>query len=101
MFLKLSHRQFDIYKATRAFVRECYVATRDFPLEEKFALVQQMRRAAFSVHLNLRKGFSRRSVAERKRFFEVSRGSIVEIDGALDAAVDLGYCKKEGLTQLG
>ncbi|MGZ3938902.1 MAG: four helix bundle protein [Flavisolibacter sp.] len=101
MFLKLNHQQFDIYKATRAFVKECYIATSEFPQEEKFALIQQIRRAAFSVHLNLSEGFSRKSTAERKRFFEMSRGSIVEIDGALDAAEDLGYCKKERLTQLG
>lgn len=101
MFLQLNHQQFDIYKATRAFVKECYLTVKDFPQEEKYALVQQIRRAAFSVHLNLSEGFSRKSEAERKRFFEVSRGSIIEIDGALDAAEDLGYCKKENLTQLG
>lgn len=54
-----------------------------------------------SVHLNLAEGFSRKSEAERKRFFEISRGSLIEIDGALDAAEGLGYCKKESLTQLG
>jgi len=101
MFLQLNHQKFDVYKATRAFVKECYLAVKDFPAEGKYALVQQIRRAAFSVHLNLSEGFSRRSEVERKRFFEVSRGSIIEIDGALDAAEDLGYCKKESLTQLG
>jgi four helix bundle protein len=101
MFLQLNHLQFDIYKATRAFVKECYAITKDFPQEEKFALVQQMRRAAMSVHLNLSEGFSRKSIAERKRFFEVSRGSLIEIDAALDASEDLGYCKKENLQNLG
>ena len=101
MFLQLNHQQFDIYKATRAFIKECYAATKDFPQDEKFALIQQIKRAAFSVHLNLSEGFSRKSATERKRFFEVSRGSIIEIDGALDAAEDLGYCKKENLTRLG
>ena len=101
MFLSLNHQRLEVYKATRAFVKECYLASKEFPQEERFALVQQIRRAAFSVHLNLSEGFSRKSTAERKRFFEVSRGSIVEIDGALDAAEDLGYCKKESLVQLG
>lgn len=101
MFLQLNHQQFDIYKATRAFVKECYFATKEFPSEEKFALVQQIKRAALSVHLNLAEGFSRKSEAERKRFFEVSRGSVIEIDAALDASEDLGYCKKENLQSLG
>jgi four helix bundle protein len=101
MFLQLNHQQFGVYRATRAFVKECYFATREFPQEQKFILVQQIRRAALSVHLNLAEGFSRKSGAERKRFFEVSRGSIIEIDAALDASEDLGYCKKENLQSLG
>lgn len=101
MFLQLNHQQFDIYKATRVFVKECYAFTKNFPQEERFALVQQIRRAAMSVHLNLSEGFSRKSEAERKRFFEISRGSIVEIDAALDASEDLGYCEKENLQNLG
>jgi four helix bundle protein len=82
------------------FVKECYLVTKDFPSEEKFALVQQIRRAALSVHLNLTEGFSRKSVAERNRFFEVSRGSIIEIDGALDISADLGYCTKRNFETL-
>lgn len=101
MFLQLNHQQFDVYKATKAFIKECYSATKEFPSEEKFALVRQIRRAALSVHLNLAEGFSRKSEAERKRFFEVSRGSIIEIDAALDVSEDLGYCKKENLQNLG
>ena len=72
-----------------------------FSSEEKFALVQQIRRAALSVHLNLAEGFSRKSLTERNRFFEMSRGSIIEIDGALDISADLGYCTKEKLHSLG
>jgi four helix bundle protein len=55
-----------------------------FPAEKKFALTQQIRRAALSLHLNLSKGFSRKYVSERKRFFEISRGSIIEIDTTFD-----------------
>ena len=91
---------FDIYKATKIFVKD-YLAIKELPPEEKFALAQQIRRAAFSVHLNLAEGFSRKSQTERKRFFEISRGSIIEIDAALDAAEDLGYCRKEDLQNLG
>lgn len=101
MFLQLNHQEFDVYKITREFVKECYLAIKYFPADEKFALAQQLKKAAISVHLNLAEGFSRKSEAERKRFFEVSRGSLIEIDAALDTAEDLGYCKKENLQNLG
>lgn len=91
----------DIYSISRTFVKECYFVTKSFPSEEKFALVQQIRRAALSVHLNIAEGCSRKSETERKRFFEVSRGSIIEVDAALDLSEGLSYCKKEDLKELG
>ena len=99
--MQLNHQQLDIYKVSRTFVKECYFLTKNFPSEERFALVQQIRRAALSVHLNIAEGCSRKSDAERKRFFEISRGSMVEIDATLDIASDLDYCVKESLKELG
>lgn len=91
----------DVYKVARVFVKECYMVTKSFPSEEKFSLFQQIRRAALSVHLNIAEGCSRKSETERKRYYEVSRGSIVEIDAAFDIASDLDYCTKENLKELG
>ena len=71
------------------------------PAEEKFNLVQQIRRAALSVKLNLAEGCSRRSAAERRRYFEVARGSVIEIDAALETAVDLNYFKTSDLGKTG
>ena len=64
-------------------------------------MVQQIRRAALSTHLNIAEGCSRKSVQERKRFFEISRGSVVEIDAVLDLCEKLHYNKKENLLLLG
>ncbi|MBK6731297.1 MAG: four helix bundle protein [Bacteroidetes bacterium] len=91
MFLELNHRNLDAYKFTRKFVSDCYKLTSHFPPEERYHLTSQIRRAAISVHLNLSEGSSRKSLAERKRFFEISRSSIIEIDAGLDLAMDLGY----------
>jgi four helix bundle protein len=51
--------------------------------------------------LNLAEGATRRSDAERKRFLEIARGSVVEIDAAMETAVDLEYFKKEELQSIG
>jgi four helix bundle protein len=64
-------------------------------------MVQQIRRAALSVHLNIAEGSSRKSAVERKRFYEISRGSVIEIDTALDIAVELTYCTNDSITALG
>ena len=99
MFLELSHTKLDIFKVSKSLVLNCYKETKAFPPEEKFGIIQQIRRAVVSVHLNIAEGCSRKSKTERKRFYEVARGSLIEVDTALD--VDLNYTAKEKLMELG
>jgi four helix bundle protein len=94
MFLQLNHHKLEVYKASREFVFEYYRFTKILPDEEKYAMASQIRRAALSVHLNIAEGASRKSETERKRFYEIARGSIIEIDAAMDIANDLKYIGK-------
>lgn len=101
MFLTLNHQKLDLYTASRLFVLECYKMSKHLPSDEKFGMISQIRRAALSVHLNIAEGASRKSELERKRFFEISRSSIVEIDAAIGIANDLDYLKNIQLDKLG
>ena len=101
MFLQLAHTKTDVFQQSKVLTLECYRLTKDFPNDEKFAMVQQIRRAALSVHLNIAEGCSRKSFAERKRFFEISRGSVIEIDTALGVAFELKYASLEKLQEAG
>jgi len=101
MFLQLNHQKLDVFVIAKSFTLECYRFSKILPSEERFNMVQQIRRAALSVYLNIAEGCSRKSVAERKRFFEISRGSIVEIDAVLDLSEELNYSKKNELENLG
>ena len=101
MFLPLAHMKMDIFQCSRDLVIACYQLTRQFPDSEKYGMVQQIRRAALSVHLNFSEGCSRRSLTERKRYYEISRGSVIEIDTALDISLVLNYCKSENLESIG
>ena len=101
MFLKLNHQKLEIYNSSRMFVLECYRLTKSLPADEKFGMISQVRRAALSVHLNIAEGSSRKSAAERKRYYEIARGSVIEIDAAFDIANDLGYMKTIDINNLG
>ena len=101
MFLDLAHTKIPIYIETRKLVIECYKAIKNFPSEEKYALVQQIKRAVISVHLNVAEGASKSSAAERKRYYEIARRLLVVVDAAYDVAEDQSYCKKENLQSLG
>ena len=91
MFLKLNHQALNVYQAAKDFSYECYLVSKYFPVEERFNMVQQVRRAALSVVLNIAEGCSRKSEIERKRYYEVARGSLIEVDAAFDVANKLGY----------
>lgn len=101
MFLQLAHTKLKIFESSRAFTLECYRISKLLPAEERYAMSQQIRRAALSVHLNIAEGCSRKSEAERRRFYEVARGSVIEIDSALDIAVELKYLSTDSLKILG
>ena len=101
MFLKLNHQKLDVYSFAQAFVFECYKLSKHLPDHEKFEIISQIRRAALSVHLNIAEGASRKSEVERKRFYEISRSSLVEIDAALDIANGLEYLKNYDVSKLG
>ncbi len=101
MFLKLNHYNLEVYKAAKAFRLECYKTFNKFPDSEKYNLIDQIRRASTSVVLNISEGCARKSETERKRFFEISRSSIVEIDTCYELGEESGYFKKEELEDLG
>ncbi|MGZ8524141.1 MAG: four helix bundle protein [Chitinophagaceae bacterium] len=101
MFLNLNHKSLTVYSKIRELTKEIYKISNLLPVEERFNMVQQIRRAGLSVKLNFAEGSTRKSNTERKRYYEISRGSIVEIDAALETAVDLEYFKVEPLQQSG
>ena len=101
MFLQLAHTKTEIFQQSKKLALECYRVTKDFPNEERFAIVQQIRRAALSVHLNIAEGSSRKSELERKRYYEIARGSVIEIDAAIGLAHELNYVQSSTLQTLG
>ena len=101
MFLQLSHTRLNVYPKTRILTIESYKLTKLFPPAAKFAMVQQIRRAALSAHLNLAEGASRKSLNERKRYFEIARGSVIEVDAAIGITFELEYVTMNELEVLG
>lgn len=74
---------------------EIYNLTTNFPLEERFALADQMKRAAVSVSSNIAEGFSRQSFKEKVQFYKMSQGSLTELQNQLLIAQGVGLITKE------
>lgn len=101
MFLKLAHTNLEVYKSSRQLTLEVYRITKQFPEAERYGIVSQLRRAALSIHLNIAEGSSRKSQNERKRYYEIARGSLIEVDTAIGVSYDLLYASYDELENLG
>ncbi|MFZ4930026.1 four helix bundle protein [Chryseobacterium sp. Mn2064] len=100
MFLNLNHYKLDVYQSARELRIECYKILAEIPNHEKFNIIDQIRRASTSVVLNITEGCSRRSELERKRYFEIARGSVIELDSCFDIVIDCNYIKREELRKI-
>jgi len=86
-----SHKDLEIWKKGIELVVKTYQLTMKFPNEEKFGLVNQMRRASVSVVSNIAEGAGRKSTKEYINFLYVSIGSLSELDTQFIIAQKLNY----------
>ena len=61
------------------FADSIYEITRSFPVDERFGLTNQMRRAAVSISSNIAEGAARNSRNDYARFLEIATGSLFEV----------------------
>lgn len=89
--LKLNHKNLKAWEKSMNLIKEVYALTRKLPKEEIYVLTSQLRRASISVASNIAEGASRKSMVERKRFYQISRSSSVEIDTQIEICKLLKY----------
>lgn len=70
------------------------------PASERFALADQWRRAAYGVVLNIAEGATRQGKREFRRYLDIARASLHEIETILDLVVSIGYVTREDVTQV-
>ncbi|GBD87300.1 hypothetical protein BMS3Abin03_01229 [bacterium BMS3Abin03] len=98
--LTLNHKKLDVWQIAMKFVTAIYKVTNKFTKEELYGLTNQIRRAAVSIASNIAEGSARSSSADRKRFYEISRSSLVEVDTQLEIAQNLKYIAKDSINEL-
>jgi four helix bundle protein len=91
---------FELYKLARAFRARTYRLLKQLPREEKYALANQMRRAAVSVTNNIAEGHGRWHYQENIQFCRVSRGSVDELIDDFNTCQDEAYGDPALVTEL-
>ncbi len=84
----------EVWKKAHQLVLNVYKITKDFPPEEKFGLVSQMRRAAVSIPANIAEGFKKRTLRDKSNFYNIAQGSLEELRYYFILVKDLGFMKE-------
>ncbi len=72
-----------------------YDETTNFPKDEIFGLISQMRRAALSVCANIAEGYSRSSLKDRKHFYQMAVASLTELEFFIDFAYERKFINSQ------
>jgi four helix bundle protein len=84
-----------VWQSAFALLLRIYQTAKAFPVDERFGLVADMRRAANSIVHNIAEGFGRYEPRDKTRFYKISRGSAYELASQVLAAHALGYIVEE------
>lgn len=85
----------EVFKLAHSLVLNVYKLTENSRQEERFGLISQMRRSAYSIPMNIIEGSNRLNTAECRRFVGIAKGSAGEMSYQILLARDLGYVSEE------
>jgi len=77
-----------------------YAQTKNFPKEELYGIVSQIRRAAVSIPANIAEGYGRKNRAEYLNFLSIANGSLTETETHLLLSKRIGYLTEEQMNKL-
>lgn len=89
-----------VWKDAHKLALKIYENTKNFPREEQFGLISQMRRAASSVTANIAEGFGRFHYNDKIKFYQQARASAVELQDHILLSKDLAFLAKDSAEDL-
>lgn len=98
--MKHNFKKLEIWKRSRALVKEIYLLSKRFPKNELYGLTSQIRRATVSMPSNIAEGVSRSTNAQIIHFLDISIASSCEVETQLYLSFDLEYIFESDLNRL-
>jgi four helix bundle protein len=90
-----NYKELKVWQRAYKLCFEIYQITKSFPIEEKYGLTSQIRRAAVSVPSNIAEGYGRKTTGEYIQALYIAYGSLCELETQILLAGDLNYVSAE------
>lgn len=75
-----NHKDLDVWKQSMLLTEKIYTLTKEFPSDEKYGLISQMKRAVISIPSNIAEGAARKGNKEFVQFMYIAMGSLSELE---------------------
>ena len=89
-----SFEKLDVWKYAKNMAIDVYKLSSCLPAEEKYGLISQIRRAAFSIPANISEGSSRLSGKSQGNFYQIAYSSLLELYNHLVIITELGLIEE-------
>lgn len=94
-----THKDLNVWKEAMDLAKDVYSLTANFPKEEIYCLVSQMRQSAVSISSNIAEGAARNSRKDFIRFLYTSMGSLAELETQAILSKELVFLRNNELEQ--
>lgn len=98
--MKHNFKELIVWKKSVDLIEEMYSVTKDFPVDERFGLVSQIRRAATSISANIAEGSGQSTNKSFVHYLSIAQGSCFELQSHLIISERMGFIKSEMLQGL-
>jgi len=95
-----SYKDLDVWKRSIDLVKKIYLVTKDFPKDEIYGLINQMRKCAVSISSNIAEGKMRQHTNEYIQFLYIALGSCAELETQIIISRELGYINENEETEI-
>jgi len=95
-----NYRDLEVWQKSMDLVVFCYDVVKQFPSDERYGLISQLRRAAVSVPANIAEGHARNHTKEFLQHLSIAYASLMEIETHLQIAQRINYINDQQLHDL-
>ena len=93
-------KNYEVWKLSHELTLDIYNVTANYPNSEKYQIISQMQRAAYSIPSNISEGCGRKSDKDFNRFLQIALGSAHELEYFVLLSKDLNFINDEVYTRL-